>query len=55
MNTQEANKTIENTSSISHNSKFKTNWEKELHIENVKVFKKIFGVKDAENKLGLLN
>jgi len=55
MNTQETNKMMVETTNIHNESEFKTNWEKELHQENVKVFKKIFGEKSSENKSDYLN
>lgn len=55
MNTQETNKTIVETGNIRNESKSKTNWEKELHQENIEVFKKIFGGKDLKNKRDYLN
>ncbi len=55
MNTQETNKTMLETPNIHNESKFKTNWEKELHQENVKVFKKIFGGKNLDKKQKYLN
>jgi len=55
MNTQEANKMMVENTNIHNESKSQTNWEKELHQENVKVFKKIFGRKDSENKRDYLN
>ncbi len=55
MNTQETNKVIVETTNVRSESKLKANWEKELHQENVEVFKKIFGEKDLENKHDYLN
>ena len=55
MNTQETNKTMVETTNIHNETKFKANWEKELHQENVAVFKKIFGENDLEEKHGFLN
>ena len=55
MNTQETNKTMVEPTNIRSESKFKTNWEKELHQENIEIFKKIFGGQDLENKRDYLN
>ncbi len=55
MNTQETNKTMIKTTNFQNESKFKTNWEKELHQENVKVFKKIFGEKDLDKEQKWMN
>jgi hypothetical protein len=55
MNTQETNKTMVETTNFRNESKFKANWEEELHQENVAVYKKIFGEIDIENKRDYLN
>ena len=55
MNTQETNKNTLEAISSSKDSKFQFDWEKELHMENIKVFKKIFGDKNPKNELALLN